>query len=134
MIQVNLASMMSLHLMNWMSKQQEPLSKRFNEYKEEISTEPTRRKLNDHASINRWVEYIHQSFSINPSLNEDGSHVGGLIGFLKSVRFVANKFKPTRCVIVFDGKHGSKSRQKVYDGYKGGRKVRTRLNRVVDWE
>ena len=38
------------------------------------------------------------------------------------------------CIIIFDGKHGSKSRQKVYDGYKGGRKVRTRLNRVVDWD
>ena len=110
------------------------LSKRFNEYKEEISTEPARRKLNDHALLIDGLNTFIRAFSINPSLNEDGSHVGGLIGFLKSVRFAVNKFKPTRCIIVFDGKHGSKSRQKVYDGYKGGRKVRTRLNRVVDWD
>ena len=109
------------------------LSKRFNEYKEEISTEPTRRKLNDHALLIDGLNTFIRAFSINPSLNEDGSHVGGLIGFLKSVRFAVNKFKPTRCVIIFDGKHGSKSRQKVYAGYKGGRKVRSRLNRVVDW-
>ena len=70
---------------------------------------------------------------MNPSLNEDGSHVGGLVGFLKSIRFAINKFKPTRCIIVFDGKGGSKSRQKVFSEYKGGRKVRSRLNRVVDW-
>ena len=35
--------------------------------------------------------------------DEDGSHVGGLVGFLKSIRFAINKFKPTRCIIVFDG-------------------------------
>ena len=109
------------------------LSKRFREYKDEISTEPTRRKLNDHALLIDGLNTFIRAFSINPSLNEDGSHVGGLIGFLKSVRFAVNKFKPTRCVIVFDGKHGSKSRQKIYPNYKGGRKVRSRLNRVVDW-
>ena len=66
-------------------------------------------------------------------MNEDGSHVGGLGGFLKSFRFTINKFKPTRCVIVFDGKNSSKPRQKVFPQYKAGRKVRSRLNRMVDW-
>ena len=66
-------------------------------------------------------------------MNEDGSHVGGLVGFLKSVRFTINKFKPTRCVVIFDGKGGSKPRQKIYSQYKAGRKVRSRLNRNVDW-
>ena len=74
-----------------------------------------------------------RAFSVNPSLNEDGSHVGGLVGFLKSIRFTINKFKPTRCVIVFDGKNSSKPRQKVFPQYKAGRKVRSRLNRMVDW-
>ncbi|SVD26459.1 uncharacterized protein METZ01_LOCUS379313, partial [marine metagenome] len=74
-----------------------------------------------------------RSFSVNPSLNEDGSHVGGLVGFMKSIRFAINKFKPTRCVIIFDGKNGSKPRQKIFSLYKGGRKVRSRLNRNVDW-
>ena len=74
-----------------------------------------------------------RAFSVNPSLNEDGSHVGGLVGFLKSVRFAINKFKPTRCIIIFDGKGGSKPRQKIYSQYKAGRKVRSRLNRNVDW-
>ena len=76
------------------------LSKRFNEYKEEISTEPARRKLNDHALLIDGLNTFIRAFSINPSLNEDGSHVGGLIGFLKSVRFTVNKFKPTRVEIL----------------------------------
>jgi len=109
------------------------LKKRFAEYKDEISTKPAQRKPNDHALIIDGLNTFIRAFSVNPSLNEDGSHVGGLVGFLKSIRFAVNKFKPTRCIIVFDGKGGSKPRQKVFPGYKGGRKVRSRLNRVVDW-
>ena len=45
------------------------LSKRFNEYKEEISTEPTRRKLNDHALLIDGLNTFIRAFSINPSLN-----------------------------------------------------------------
>ena len=109
------------------------LKKRFAEYKDEISTKPAQRKPDDHALIIDGLNTFIRAFSVNPSLNEDGSHVGGLVGFLKSIRFAINKFKPTRCIIVFDGKGGSKPRQKVYSEYKGGRKVRSRLNRVVDW-
>ena len=65
------------------------LSKRFNEYKEEISTEPTRRKLNDHALLIDGLNTFIRAFSINPSLNEDGSHVGGLIGGSVTIFFLS---------------------------------------------
>ena len=108
------------------------LNKKFKELKEELS-EPTVRKPNDHVLLIDGLNTFIRAFSVNPSLNEDGSHVGGLVGFLKSVRFAINKFKPTRCIIIFDGKGGSKPRQKIYSQYKAGRKVRSRLNRNVDW-
>ena len=108
------------------------LNKKFKELEEELS-EPTVRKQNDHVLLIDGLNTFIRAFSVNPSLNEDGSHVGGLVGFLKSVRFTINKFKPTRCVVVFDGKGGSKPRQKIYSQYKAGRKVRSRLNRNVDW-
>ena len=108
------------------------LNKKFKELKEELS-EPTVRKPNDHVLLIDGLNTFIRAFSVNPSLNEDGSHVGGLVGFLKSVRFTINKFKPTRCVVIFDGKGGSKPRQKIYSQYKAGRKVRSRLNRNVDW-
>ena len=82
----------------------ELLKKRFAEYKDEISTKPALRKPDDHALIIDGLNTFIRAFSVNPSLNEDGSHVGGLVGFLKSIRFAINKFKPTRCVIIFDGK------------------------------
>lgn len=109
------------------------LNQKFNDHKSELSKEPEVRKPNDHVLIVDGLNTFIRAFAVNPSLNEDGSHVGGIIGFLKSIRFAVNKFKPTRCVIVFDGKNGSKPRQKIYSQYKAGRKVRSRLNRNVDW-
>ena len=108
------------------------LNKKFKELKDELS-ESKVRQPNDHVLLIDGLNTFIRAFSVNPSLNEDGSHVGGLVGFLKSVRFAVNKFKPTRCIIVFDGKGGSKPRQKIYSQYKAGRKVRSRLNRNVDW-
>ena len=109
------------------------LNKRFYDYEDDIKTNPTTRKLDDHVLVVDGFNTFIRAFSVNPSLNEDGSHVGGLVGFLKSIRYTINKFKPTRCVIVFDGKNSSKPRQKIFPQYKAGRKVRSRLNRVVDW-
>jgi len=109
------------------------LSKRFYEVKEEIDVNPETKNLNDHVLLVDGFNTFIRSFSVNPSLNEDGAHVGGLVGFLKSIRYTINKFKPTRCIIVFDGKNSSKPRQKIYPQYKSGRKVRSRLNRNVDW-
>ena len=109
------------------------LNQRFEDLEEELSQIPEIRHPNDHVLLIDGLNTFIRSFSVNPSLNEDGSHVGGLVGFMKSIRFAINKFKPTRCVIVFDGKNGSKPRQKIFSLYKGGRKVRSRLNRNVDW-
>lgn len=108
------------------------LKDKYKELEKDLS-KPEVRKPNDHVLLIDGLNTFIRAFSVNPSLNEDGSHVGGLVGFLKSVRFAVNKFKPTRCIVVFDGKGGSKPRQKIYSQYKAGRKVRSRLNRNVDW-
>ena len=107
------------------------LNKRFYEFKDEIDVNPETKNLNDHVLLVDGFNTFIRSFSVNPSLNEDGAHVGGLVGFLKSIRYTINKFKPTRCIIVFDGKNSSKPRQKIYPQYKAGRKIRSRLNRQI---
>ena len=109
------------------------LKEKFYDFKDEIDVNPETKNLNDHVLLVDGFNTFIRSFSVNPSLNEDGAHVGGLVGFLKSIRYTINKFKPTRCIIVFDGKNSSKPRQKIYPQYKAGRKVRSRLNRLVDW-
>ena len=89
--------------------------------------------LNDRVLIVDGLNTFIRSFAVNPAINEDGLHIGGMMGFLKSVRYTCDILKPSRCIIVFDGKNGSGRRQKIYPEYKGTRKVKRRLNRNVDW-
>lgn len=71
-------------------------------------------------------------FSASPIVNDDGDHIGGYIGFMRSIAAVIRQFKPTRCIIVFDGKGGSTRRKKMHSGYKEGRSMSTRFNRIED--
>jgi len=73
-------------------------------------------------------------FSVMPTLNENGVHVGGIVGFLKSIGFAINMFNPTRTIIVFDGKGGSNRRRKLYSDYKNKRRTSYRVNRVAGLE
>ena len=71
-------------------------------------------------------------FSAVPLVNDDGEHIGGYIGFMRSIAAIIRQFKPTRCIIVFDGKGGSARRKKMHSGYKEGRSMSTRFNRRED--
>jgi 5'-3' exonuclease len=73
-----------------------------------------------------------RSFCAVPAMDENGNHIGGMVGFLKSLGLAIRTFKPTRCVVVFDGKGGSQRRRKVYPQYKANRKPPVRLNRTYD--
>ena len=65
-----------------------------------------------------------------PTMNEDGDHVGGVVGVLKSIGYAIRQTQPTRVVVVFDGKGGSTSRKKKFDGYKSQRENnKLRVNR-----
>lgn len=72
-------------------------------------------------------------FSAVPALNDDGEHIGGVTGFLRSVASVIRDYKPTRCIVVFDGKGGSARRKKVYSQYKANRAVKTQFNRYQEF-
>ena len=63
-------------------------------------------------------------FSAVPALNDDGDHIGGVTGFLRSIAANIRLLKPTRVIICFDGKGGSKRRKKIYPEYKANRKER----------
>jgi len=73
-------------------------------------------------------------FVATPTMNDDGMHIGGMSGFLRSVGLAIRQFKPTRCVIVFDGKGGSQRRREIFKDYKGNRKSMTKLNRTYDFQ
>ena len=69
-----------------------------------------------------------------PTTNDNGTHIGGIVGFLKSIGYTINMFRPTRCIIIWDGKGGSSRRRKMYPEYKAKRKTNIRLNRAYDFE
>ena len=62
-------------------------------------------------------------FSVIPTTNDDGIHIGGIVGFLKSVGYAIKMLGPTRTIIVFDGKGGSNRRRKLYPEYKAKRRT-----------
>jgi DNA polymerase-1 len=65
-----------------------------------------------------------------PTMNDDGDHVGGVVGVLKSIGYAIRMTQPTRCIVVFDGKGGSQKRKKRFDGYKSQRDSnKLRVNR-----
>ena len=72
-------------------------------------------------------------FSAVPALNDDGDHIGGVTGFLRSIGAVIRQLKPTRVIVCFDGKGGSKRRKKLFPSYKANRAVKTKFNRYEEF-
>jgi len=73
-------------------------------------------------------------FANVPALNDDGQHVGGVVGFLKSIGFNIRQFQATCCIVVFDGSGGSLRRKKLYKEYKANRTTKSKLNRFAEFE
>lgn len=69
-----------------------------------------------------------RNYTVVPSLDSNGQPIGGVVGFLKSLRHFIEISKPDRVIIVFDGEGGSTRRRKIFPEYKSGRKP-PRLNR-----
>jgi DNA polymerase I len=101
--------------------------KLFNELQQERSLGPS--NVNDHLMVFDGLNTFIRSFGATPAYNEDGDHVGGISGFLYSIGKTIRDFRPTRCVIVFDGRGGNAKRKRIYKDYKANRANKTRLRR-----
>lgn len=87
------------------------------------------RQRNSKVLLIDGLNTFFRTFSTNPMMNEDGDHVGGVVGFLRSIGKVIRDENPTRVIIIFDGKGGSQKRRELQPTYKMNRKVRFRVNR-----
>ena len=103
---------------------------------EEFSEEQ-KESLNNHSGINGNALLIDgmntfmRVWTMYPTTNDNGEHIGGFTGFLKSIGHAIRLLKPTRCIIVFDGKGGSQRRRKIFPDYKMKKNVRFRVNRAM---
>jgi DNA polymerase-1 len=95
---------------------------------EELKKETT---INSKILIVDGMNTFLRVWSMYPTQNDDGDHIGGYTGFLKSVGYAIRELKPTRCIIVFDGKGGSKRRKKLFPEYKNRSNPSTRVNRAL---
>src|SRR6056300_587223 len=87
------------------------------------------RALNDHILIVDAMNMLIRSFSLLKAMNPSGAHVGGLVGFLRSLGYVTRIFDPTRVIVVWDGKGGSGNRQNIDPNYKAQRAT----SRITHW-
>lgn len=88
------------------------------------------RKLNDHVLIVDSMNTFIRSFAMLQSMNPQGHHTGGLVGFLRSLGFLMRTIDPTRIICVFDGQASSSSRKNINSDYKANRNIK----RITNWE
>ena len=87
------------------------------------------RALNDHILIVDGMNTLIRSFSLLKAMNPTGTHIGGLVGFLRSLGYMTRIFDPTRVLIIWDGKGGSGNRQNINPEYKAQRAN----SRITHW-
>ena len=87
------------------------------------------RALNDHILLIDGMNTLIRSFSLLKAMNPTGTHVGGLVGFLRSLGYVTRIFDPTRVIVIWDGKGGSGNRKNIDPEYKAQRAT----SRITHW-
>ena len=80
------------------------------------------RELNDHVLLlDSHNTFIRNFVTVKKVLPHNGQHVGGLVGFLRSLGLLSRVLRPTRVVCVFDGEGGSVNRKNLDPHYKESR-------------
>ena len=87
------------------------------------------RVINDHILVIDAMNMLIRSFSLLKAMNPDGTHIGGIVGFLRSLGYVTRIFDPTRVIVVWDGKGGSANRKNINPDYKAQRATA----RITHW-
>jgi DNA polymerase-1 len=86
--------------------------------------------LNSRVLIIDSLNIFLRAFSAIGWVNKDLHHIGGLTGFLRSLGYVIKLVRPTRVILVFDGKGSSTNKRYVYSEYKANRGI----NRITNWD
>jgi DNA polymerase-1 len=73
-----------------------------------------------------------RNYVMSPQLDINGSPIGGLTGFMRSLQKEVRRAKPDRVAICWEGPGGSQSRREKNKNYKLGRKA-PKLNREYEF-
>lgn len=76
------------------------------------------------------LNLFFRNFAMLNFVNEDGIHVGGLGGFLRSLGTLINRIQPTSVYVVFDGVGSTINRKNLLPEYKSNRNI----TRITNWD
>ena len=76
------------------------------------------------------LNLFFRNFAMLNFVNEDGVHVGGLGGFLRSLGTLINRIQPTSVYVVFDGVGSTINRKNLLPEYKSNRNI----TRITNWD
>jgi DNA polymerase-1 len=100
-----------------------------NNLHEEDNLEPLH--LNSRVLLIDSMNTFLRSFAMIPAINPQGNHIGGLVGFLKSLGYIIKLIRPTRVILVFDGQGNITNRRNTYAEYKANRQIKRITNYKV---
>ena len=84
--------------------------------------------LNSRVLLIDSMNTFLRSFAIIPAINPQGNHIGGLVGFMKSLGYAIKLIRPTRVILVFDGQGNITNRRNTYSDYKANRQIKRITN------
>lgn len=102
------------------------MKNKYSELLASINNKP--RNYNSNILIFDGLNTFLRSFCMVNTINPQGAHIGGLIGFLKSIGYAIKITSPTRVIILFDGVGGSSARKNLYPDYKANRHISRMTN------
>lgn len=76
------------------------------------------------------LNLFFRNFAMLNFVNQDGVHIGGLAGFLRSLGYLIKLHQPTSVYIVFDGMGSSTNRKNLLPEYKSNRNI----TRITNWD
>lgn len=86
--------------------------------------------LNSKVFLVDGLNNFLRSFAMIQHVNPSGQHIGALTGFLKSMAYGMRLIRPTRVIVVFDGRGSSTNKRYLYPEYKANRG----LKRITNWD
>jgi len=76
------------------------------------------------------LNVFFRHWAANPTMDSNGEHVGGIVGFLKGLQLLCERYRPKDIIVAWEG-GGSTRRRAIDSNYKNGRRP-GKLNRFYE--
>lgn len=106
------------------------MNKSYQDILDSLKNEKEELGINSKVFLVDGLNNFLRSFAMIQHVNPAGQHIGALTGFLKSMAYGMRLVRPTRVIVVFDGRGSSTNKRYLYPEYKANRGVK----RITNWD